>query len=145
MATLEQQRRAIGANNEAARRAIGINNAAERRGARLVEDLNRTVRPERQGNSLPVLERRGSQPAQRGRGAWDESKVQRAGAGIASPLTEKTSTDATGKAVPQREYWPTGLYSSDGLFMIPRLKTLNLLDANGAEVQIQLGDAGLIT
>jgi len=134
MATLEEQRR-----------AIGINNVAERLGEKLVADINRTVRPTRQGNSLPTLEPRGSQPAQRGRGDWDETRARRAAAGIASPLTEKTMINAAGKAVPQREYWPTGLYSSDGLFMIPSLKTLNLIDANGEPVQIQLGEAGLIT
>lgn len=144
MATQEERRRAIGTRNEAERRAIGTRNAAERRGEQLVEDINRTVQPPRQGNTLPTVEPKGTLPAKRGRGTWDESSAKRTTAGIASPLTEKTTT-VDGKAVPQREYWESGVYSSDGLFMIPSVKTLNLTDANGEPVQVQLGNAGLIT
>lgn len=146
MATLEEQRRAIGTRNEAERRAIGTRNAAERRGEQLVEDINRTVQPSRQGNTLPTLEPKGTLPAKRGRGTWEESGATAAGTGtgIASPLKEKT-TLVDGQNVPQREYWSTGLKSSDGLFLIPSIKTLNLVDANGADVQIQLAEAGLIT
>lgn len=143
MATQEQRRRAIGTANETERRAIGARIEAERRGERLVDDINSTVRPERQGNTLPTLEPRGTLPAKRGRGTYDPATAGGT-AGIASPLKEKTAT-VDGKEVPQREYWSTGLKSSDGLFLIPSIKTLNLVDANGADVQIQLGDAGLIT
>jgi len=50
------------------------------------------------------------------------------------------TTDGTGKTVPKREYWPGGLTSSDGLFIFPAIKTLNMTDANSAKVQFQLAD-----
>lgn len=61
-------------------------------------------------------------------------------AGIASPLTEGIDA-ATGQ--PAREYYATQLKtSSDGLFTLPikPIKTLNLKDANGAEVVIKLAE-----
>jgi len=154
----EAARRAIGTNNEAARRAIGTNNEAERRaiGARItaerngisVEDLNRLVNPATQAATLRALDKRGGVTPTRGVGVYSPPKAQNT-AGIASPLTEKTKvgtvTDpATGqtlqKNIPERDYHERGLTSSDGLFVLPAIKTLNLTDANGAEVVIQLAD-----
>lgn len=48
------------------------------------------------------------------------------GGGIASPLTE------TGYAY--RTWHTTGVKSTDGLFMLPALKSITMADANGAEV-----------
>jgi hypothetical protein len=61
-------------------------------------------------------------------------------AGIASPLTEGIDA-STGE--PARSYYGTQLKtSSDGLFTLPikPIKTLNLTDANGAVVVIQLAE-----
>lgn len=61
-------------------------------------------------------------------------------AGIASPLTE--GIDAMTGA-PARSYYDTQLKtSSDGLFTLPikPIKTLNLTDANGEIVVIQLAE-----
>ncbi|MBW5416106.1 MULTISPECIES: hypothetical protein [unclassified Pseudomonas] len=154
----EAARRAIGTNNEAARRAIGTNNEAERRaiGARIiaertgstVEDLNRLVNPAtNQGKQLPAIEKRGAMAPLSGVGTY-KPPAKTATAGIASPLTEKTKvgegTDEYGtikkKNIPDREWYPNGYLSSDGLFVLPAIKTLNLTDANGAEVVIKLAD-----
>ncbi|MNR63363.1 hypothetical protein D3C85_1856560 [compost metagenome] len=71
-------------------------------------------------------------PTQVGVGDWRSGGDPGGGAGIASPLTE---TDASA-----REYWPSGLRSSDGLFTLPAIKKMVLADANGSEVIIQLAD-----
>ena len=51
--------------------------------------------------------------------------------GIASPLVEKTKTEGTAQ-VPDRDYYADGLTSSDGLLILPAIKTLRMTDANGA-------------
>lgn len=132
MSTLEQQRRASGAAMTARRKAIGEAMIETRRGIgqRIRDDLGRMRRPERSTEALPVLESRGAQGERRGRAVY--SPPATGGGGIASPLTE---ADATA-----REYWPGGLTSSDGLFVLPALKTLSLTDASGAPVQIQLAN-----
>ena len=116
------------------RRASGARNAAERRaiGARIRADLSRSVTPERQSESLPALDPRGARAEQKGRASY--TPPAGSGGGIASPLTEPDAGT--------REYWPGGLVSSDGLFTLPAIKVLNLTDANGAAVQIQLADPG---
>ena len=115
------------------RRAIGANIVAERRGADIVTDLNSMIGGTRSSTPLPSVPAQGAKPAQRGRAVWDPTKAA-TGAGIASPLAEASAAT--------REYWPGGLPSSDGLFVLPALKVLNLVDANGAAVQIQLVDPG---
>lgn len=132
MSTQEERRRAIGRRMTAERKAIGEAMVNNRRaiGQRLRDDLRRSLRPERQTEPLPVLEARGARSERRGRAVYSSPAV--AGGGIASPLTE---ADASA-----REYWPGGLTSSDGLFVLPAIKTLNLTDANGAPVQIQLAN-----
>ncbi len=146
MASLAEQRRAIGAGITASRqstagaerRAIGAAMEASRRGT-LKNDLNALETSPRKSGQLRTLERKGARPATSGVGVWNPSRVPSSGAGIASPLIEKLAV-VEGVSVPDREYWPNGLTTSDGLFVLPAMKTLNLIDANGADVQIQLAD-----
>lgn len=145
MATLAEQRAAIRAGMAASRQATG---AAERRaiGQRMVnerrgikEDLNALESSPRKSGQLRTLERKGARPATSGVGYWNPDRLPISGAGIASPLIEKLAV-VEGVGVPDREYWPNGLTTSDGLFVLPAMKTMNLIDANGAAVQIQLAN-----
>ena len=140
MATLAEQRRAIGANNEAARRAIGTNNEAarraigqrieaERRGTAVVEDINRLQQPAPVRRTLRTIQPLGALPPARGVGTYKPPPPAPTGGGIASPLTEPDYA--------AREWWPSGLASSDGLFVLPALKKVVLQDANSAEVIIE--------
>ncbi|MCY1368191.1 hypothetical protein D9M69_551580 [compost metagenome] len=140
----EKARRAIGQNNEKARRAIGqanedarrgIGDAMEiaRRGESLQRDLNSLETAPRKRQALSRLEQRGARPAMRGRGTVNlVPATGGGGGGIASPLTEPSFAD--------REYWSSGFPSSDGLFILPAIKTLKLLDADDDEVVINLAD-----
>lgn len=143
MATMEQQRRASGAAMESSRRASGrameqsrraggARMEAERRGSDIADDMQRLGAPERQPRRLGAVPASGALPAARGRGTY--SPPVAGGGGIASPLTEPDAAT--------REYWPGGLASSDGLFVLPAIKTLNLTDDNDAPVQIKLADPG---
>ncbi|MCY1301911.1 hypothetical protein D9M70_515480 [compost metagenome] len=100
----------------------------------LRRDLNSLETQRRQIRELVTLERKGLRPATKGRGTWDPNKPTfgGGGGGIASPLTEPSFAD--------REYWSSGFPSSDGLFILPAIKTLKLLDADDAEVVINLAD-----
>lgn len=123
---------------EQARRAGGARMEAERRGDDIAIDLQALAAPQQQRRSLARIPAIGGTPATRGRGVYTPTPSG-SGGGIAGPLTEKTVTDGT-TTTPDREYWPGGLASSDGLFVLPAIKTLNLIDANGAAVQIQLAN-----
>ena len=146
MANLAEQRRAIGADitasrqstAQAERRAIGAAMEASRRGT-LKSDLNALESSPRKSGQLRTLERKGARPATSGVGYWNPARMPTSGAGIASPLIEKL-TVVEGVGVPDRDYWPNGLTTSDGLFVLPAMKTLNLIDANGAAVQVQLAN-----
>lgn len=131
---LGDERRASGERMAAERRASGARNAAERRaiGARIRADLSRSVIPERTSEALPALDSRGARAEQKGRSVY--TPPASSAGGIASPLTEPDAST--------REYWPGGLASSDGIFVLPAIKVLNLTDANGAAVQIRLADPG---
>lgn len=126
-------------NDPAERRAIQTRNTAERRGSSIQDDLNSLVRPEKQAAQLRTVEPRGSLPATRGSAPYVAPKTSSAAGGIASPVTEKTKI-VSGQTVPDREYWPAGLTSSDGLFVLPAIKTQNMTDANGAEVVFQFAN-----
>lgn len=146
MATLQQQRQAIAAGmaasraptGQAERQAIGAAMEANRRGQQVAEDINSLTRAQPQRKTLRPIALVGALPPTRGRGVY-KAPPAGAGGGIASPLTENVVSSG-GKLVPDREYWPAGMTSSDGLFVLPAIKTLNLTDANGAEVQIMLGN-----
>lgn len=104
----------------------------------LVEDLNSLI-TQRARNALQVLQSRGGIAGQAGTGTFKAPDATSSSGGIASPLKETTKV-VEGKTVPDREYWPGGLTSSDGLFILPAIKTLNMTDANRAKVQIQLAN-----
>ncbi len=141
MATLADQRRAIGERNEKARRDLGEANAKARRalgdemikrrtGKTEVEEVNALVKQPRQRRSLPAVEPRGSVPAQVGTGTYTAPPAT--GAGLASPVTEPSFA--------AREFWPTGLVSSDGLFFLPAPKKIVMQDANGAEAVFEYAE-----
>ena len=131
MATLADQRRAIAegmrasrqATGEAERRATGEAMVRRRTGRDDVDDINAVVRQPRQRTALPAVAPRGGVPAQVGTGNYTAPPAT--GAGLASPVTEPSFS--------AREYWPTGLVSSDGLFFLPAPKKIVMQDANGAE------------
>ena len=119
MATNEQIRRAIGANNEATRRSFA-------------DDLNRLVNSGAATKTLRTIEPRGARPAAVGVGAY-KAPSSSIGGGIASPLTEKTKV-VDGKALPDREFWPGGYLTTDGMLVMLAPKTVNMTDADGASV-----------
>ena len=138
----EQERRAIGVNNEAARRAIGqrmINDRAAikagitaARASTFKADLNALESSPRKQVTLTNREAKGTRAATVGTGIYKAPAAKGAGGGIASPLTE-TSYAA-------REYHPARyLSSSDGLFVwqFEPPKKIVMADANDEEV-IQL-------
>lgn len=100
-----------------------------RTGAASVDEINTIVDQPRIRPTLRPVNPRGSISAERGRGVYTPPAT---GGGIASPLTEAE--------IASREYWASGLKSSDGLFVLPAIKTLNLTDANGAAVRIELAN-----
>jgi hypothetical protein len=131
--SLESDRRSGGAALAAERKAIGTSlsgDSSAGSGSQLKSDINRLVTAKRQSTSLPTLTPRGAVPATKGKGTYDPKNAPTTTGGIASPLTE---TDYS-----KREYWTTGLLSSDGLFSMPSIKKLVLTDANGGEAVINL-------
>jgi len=143
----ESARRAIGTQNESARRAIGTQMESDRQssgqrmedsrragGDRMIaersvstfsDDLSRLVDSDSPKYSLPELEARGGIASMKGIGVYDPKNAPQA-RGIASPLREPDFK--------KRVYWPGGTTSSDGLFTVPNIKRLVLVDANGAQV-----------
>ncbi|MCY1459348.1 hypothetical protein D9M71_768160 [compost metagenome] len=103
-------------------------------GQRIRDDLNRSVMPERKQKVLPELPKKGALGVMVGLGEWRGGGGASSGS-IASPLSEKTVTEE-GVTRPDREYWPEGLVSSDGLFVLPAIKTAHFVDANGSEVEV---------
>lgn len=146
MATLQQQRQAIAngmasrrsATGQAERDAAGKAMIEQRTGKAVAEDINRLTDRTPTRKTLRRVEPVGALPASRGRGVY-KAPPAAGGGGIASPLTENVISSG-GKLVPDREYWPAGMTSSDGLFILPAIKTLNLTDANGESVQIMLAN-----
>ena len=134
--SLESERRAIGSNNEAHRRGIGqrmINDRADikagisaARASTFKADLNALESSPRKQVTLSQREARGSRAATVGTGVY---KPPAAPAGIASPFVEADLT--------QREWWPTGWTSTDGVFEYPAEKRVVMTDDNGAKVEFQ--------
>lgn len=106
-------------------RAATRSGVAASRASTFKRDLNSLETARRQIQVLNTLERKGLRAATRGRGVWKEPAKTGTG-GIASPVTEP--------AFAAREYWPAGLVSSDGLFVLPAPKKLVMTDAGGSEV-----------
>lgn len=150
MATLQEQRQAIAqgmASSRAAtggdeRRATGQRIIEERTGKAVADDLNRLISQPRQRQTLKTVSPVGALPAGVGRGVYVPPAAT-TGGGIASPLTEKTK-DQGGSPVADREYYPAGLVSSDGLLILPAIKRQTFTDANGAEVVMDFATPGTI-
>lgn len=136
--TMQDERRESGEAMRKARQDLGDAMEKERRGS-LVNDVNALLRPDRASKTLPEVQSRGGVPASTSSGSYRVPETAKTGGGIASPLTEKTKS-VDGKTVPDREYYAGGLTSSDGLFILPAIKTMNMTDANGAAVQFQYAD-----
>ncbi|CDF86329.1 conserved hypothetical protein [Pseudomonas knackmussii B13] len=93
----------------------------------LKTDLNSLQAQDRQGRSLSPLEAKGSRPATKGRGDWQDPASTGTGGGIASPIVE----------VAARTYYAEQtLQSSDGLwsFRVKPIQQVTFHDSNGAEV-----------
>ena len=137
--SLADERRAIRASitasrkgtGEAERKAIGKRLEADRRGTAVVDDINRLVQQPAPRRTLRPVATVGALAPATGRGNYTPPPAQ-TGGGIASPLTEPDYA--------AREWWPAGLPSSDGLFILPALKKVALQDANNAEVVIEYAE-----
>lgn len=142
--TNEERRRAIAAGmasrraatGQAERKATGQSMVERRTGKAVVEDINRLTDPRPPRKSLRTIEPIGALPASRGRGVY-KAPVSGNGGGIASPLVEDSSKLRT-------FYDSQFIPSTDGLcyFELRPTKTLNMLDANGAEVAFQFAELG---
>ena len=138
----QEERQAIGRNNQDARRAIGQRMVDDRkaiaagisasRASTFKRDLNALESSPRRTVQLSQREARGTRPATPGRGNYVAPPISNTGGGIASPLEEPSYA--------AREFHPSRyLTSSDGLFVwqMDPPKKIVMADANGAEV-IQL-------
>ncbi|HBO3083194.1 TPA: hypothetical protein L4R05_005682 [Pseudomonas aeruginosa] len=105
------ERRGIGARNEAIRRAGGQRVEAERRGDQgLTAALNRLIEPERQARALRKIDPRGALDAKRGRADYNPAGKQLGGGGVSWPLAE---TDKSKRTVADEE-----IVSTDGLVVV---------------------------
>lgn len=118
-------------------RAATRSGVAASRASTFKRDLNSLETARRQTQVLNTLERKGQRVATRGRGVWKEPAKTGTGGGIAGPLVEPDAK--------QRAWWPNGYASTDGLLVLPAIKTLKLQDANGEPVEIQLADISAVT
>ena len=128
--SLESDRRAIGTALTASRSAISASMQASR-ASTFKRDLNALETGTRKTVELSTVEEKGARPATRGVSVY-VAPSSGTGGGISSPLTE---TDFAA-----REYWSGGVMSSDGIFMIPAIKTIALTDADGAAVVVNLAE-----
>jgi hypothetical protein len=125
-ARIESERRAIGTRMESERRANGRRIESERTGAAVQEDINSLVRPVVVRKQLATVPPVGALPLKRGRADYKAPAAAATGGGIASPLTEPSYA--------AREWWPAGMLSSDGLFVLPAVKSIDMVDADDAPV-----------
>lgn len=144
--SLESERRAIGSNNEAARRGIGQRMVNDRaaikagisaaRASTFKADLNALESSPRKQVTLTNREAKGTRAATVGTGIYKAPAATGAtGGGIASPLTEGSYAE--------REWWPAGIPSTDGLLMLPAEKKVVLADADSAPVVINYAEPAL--
>lgn len=118
-------------------RAATRSGVAASRASTFKRDLNSLETARRQTQVLNTLERKGQRVATRGRGVWKEPAKTGTGGGIAGPLVEPDAQ--------QRAWWPNGYATTDGLLVLPAIKTLKLQDANGEPVEVQLADMAAVT
>lgn len=98
---------------------------SESRASSVQRDLNSLASQRRQIRELVALERKGARPATTGKGYFKQTPKSAAGGGMAGPLTEPSFA--------AREYWPDGLVTPDGLFVLPAPKKIVWRDANDVE------------
>lgn len=113
-----------------------LNARDTRKTQELVNDLI-TLGPDLPPSTLRREEPRGPLPSARGyaeRAYQPGGGAAEAGAGIASPITEP--------AFSAREYYPGGLVSSDGLFVLPAVKKIVMQDANGGPAVFEFAEPG---
>lgn len=155
MATLADQRAAIAAGITNARRstaaaerqAIHDNMVARRTGEAIKENLNALETPRRKSGELARRSAKGGVPATTSAGTPRVQPTGTTSGGIASPLTEKTKnigTELAPEMVADREYYPAGLPSSDGLLLLPAIKKQTFTDANGAEAVFDFATPGTL-
>lgn len=138
--SLESDRRAIGARNEAERRGIGqrmINDRAAikagisaARASTFKADLNTLETSPRKQATLSQREAKGPRPATVGTGTYKAPAAKGGtGGGVASPFTEQSYAE-------REWYEEKTIYSSDGLlsFRVKAIKKLRQTDADDGEV-----------
>lgn len=139
-AAMEANRRNSGAAMEASRRAGGAAMEERRRGKQVVDDIHSLAPPPTQRKTLRTIEPVGALPPRRGSGEYQAPPASDGtGGGIASPLIEKRRTE-DGQQVPDVTWWPQGMTSSDGLFVLPAERIRRFTDANGEDVEFQYAD-----
>lgn len=136
----QEERQAIGRNNQDARRAIGQRMVDDRkaiaagisasRASTFKRDLNSLESTPRRTVELSQREARGARPPTVGRGNYvAPPSAAQTGGGIASPLTEQSYAE--------REWYDEKtVYSSDGIlsFRVKAIKKLRQTDADSVEV-----------
>lgn len=123
--TNDKARRASGKAMQDSRRAGGDAMIERRTGKSQVDEINSVVVQPKARKTLKAITPRGPLPAQTSPGTdTPNPKATTSGGGLASPLTEPSFA--------MREFWPTGLRSSDGLFFLPAEKKIVMQDAEGS-------------
>jgi len=135
--------------------SVSIVTRRQRMAGDLIKDLAEALPDDRQPPTLTKEQARGGIPSRRGYSQSNYQPGSQGGTGgIASPLIEGETApappvgdpDAVMTGTPQldRTYWPEGLKSSDGLFILPAIKELVMRDANGDKVLFQLADPSAV-
>lgn len=94
---------------------------------RITTSLHALAEPTRKGTELPPAADAPPMRARRGVAATPQgSGGGGTGTGVAGPLVEQDASIRT--------YWPDGHKSSDGLFVLPAIKTLSMVDADNLTV-----------
>ena len=101
-------------------------------GSQIVGDIGRLVGKQRARKTLRAIDPRGALAARRGLVPWIDSRPTGNGVGVAWPLTEEDYG--------QREYYPEGQLSSDGIFVIPAVKKIVFTDADGNSGSVHLAE-----
>lgn len=99
---------------------------------RFVADLNSLESRRRASGRLLELNRRGLIKGQR-RVAEYKAPNTGGGGGISSPLKEKEKN-----GIADRTYYPRGTKTSDGIFVLPAIHMMTLIDADGVEHVVEL-------
>lgn len=136
----QDDRRDSGYRMQDSRRAIGDRMIKDRadikagisaaRASTFKADLNALESSPRKQVTLTKRDAKGTRAATVGTGSYKAPAATGVtGVGIASPFVEADLT--------QREWWPTGWTSTDGVFEYPAEKRVVMTDDNGAKVEFQ--------